>query len=75
MGYRPLGQRWIRRIARVTGHDIVWAVGRGSYTHVFTTADHRHGVIEATPPYDWAFLDECPHLASCRELFPPTSEV
>jgi hypothetical protein len=64
-----LGARWLRRIARATGTDIVHGSAHGSYWHDFTTADHRHGRIHAISR-EVAMLDACPRFDSCRRLFP-----
>jgi hypothetical protein len=69
MGWRPLGSRWINRIERATGLSIVWANGHGGYDFVFTTADHRHGVINKVT-LAWEYVEKCPQFTSCSRLFP-----
>lgn len=74
MGFRPLGPRWLRRIALTTGLEIVHANGNGGYVFVFTTADHRHGWFDlkrwrATRP--WADLLDFQEEAVWA-LYPPS---
>lgn len=79
MSFAALGARWRRRIARVTGLEIVWASGNGGYTMCFTTADHEHGLFDlkawrAGDPRPWTIVDssgsDFTHFSSCEKLFP-----
>lgn len=69
MGLQALGPKWLRRIGRATGVEIVHGSSHGGYVHNFTTADHRHGTYDMkTGKIEW--FDGCPGFASCRRLFP-----
>lgn len=70
MGLRPLGEKWVRRLRRITGEDIVWAVGNGGYVFGFTTADHRHGWYDKKTD-EWGWEEgRIMHATSCSRLFP-----
>lgn len=75
MGRQVLGARWLRRLTRLTGHEVIHGSGGGSYVHLFTTADHRHGTIDLKT-MEWTVGEpiapgaECPaRLTSCSVLF------
>lgn len=74
MGSAQLGPKWMRRIRRVTGLDVVHASGFGGYVFQFTTTDHVHGWFDLkayrnTEDEIWGLYDTCPRYASCRRLF------
>lgn len=71
MGAQRLGPKKIRRLAEVTGLEVVRAWAHGGYEYNFVTADHTHywfdlktGEWEQLPPDH-----PMPHYQSCRELF------
>lgn len=68
MGLQPLGEKWLRRVSRETGLNVVYGSSYGGYVHNFTTADHRHGVIDIRT-MQWELLEQCPRFASCQKLF------
>jgi hypothetical protein len=73
MGVSPLSDKSIRRIARTTGLDVVYAYGRGTKWHAFVTADHRHGVWHRRE-HTWCWIipgiDRQPRCSSsCRTRF------
>jgi hypothetical protein len=70
MGLRPLGPRWIRRLERITGLQVVHASGNGGYAFLFTTDDHQHGWYDMKTG-EWDIDPEARHhFSSCRVLFP-----
>jgi hypothetical protein len=68
VGRQALGAKWLRRIARATGLEIVHASGNGGYVHEFTTADHEHGRFDIKTG-EWWMYDPCPLFSSCLRLF------
>lgn len=68
MGRQVLGGRWLRRIAALTGLEVVHGSANGGYVHEFTTADHRHGRVHIKTR-EWELYEPCPHFMSCRNLF------
>nr|MDT0660844.1 hypothetical protein [Micromonospora sp. DSM 115978] len=74
MSRQQLGRRWVRRIARLTGAEIVQATGNGTYWHAFTTADHRHGRIHAVD-HTVLWSTRGGHMASCFWLFGDESDA
>jgi hypothetical protein len=76
MGTVRLGPKYLRRISRTTGLDVIRAWGWGGYTFGFVTSDHRHGYWHKRDQ-SWEFADpndRWQHVASCRELFPGYDE-
>jgi hypothetical protein len=75
MGLQSLGPRKVRRLARITGLDIVHAVAGGGYTYGFVTSDHRHGWYEMKTG-EWALedpgddADPYAHWSSCLQRWP-----
>lgn len=73
MSRQVLGPKWLRRLSRITGHDVIHGSAAGGYVHAFTTADHRHGEIDIKTG-DWTLGEpqgaDCDaRLTSCAELF------
>jgi len=75
MSRQVLGPKWLRRLSRLTGHEVIHGSAGGSYVHLFTTADHRHGTIDVKT-MTWTLGDpippgtDCPaRLSSCSTLF------
>jgi len=67
-----LGEKWLRRLHRITGLDIHHASASG-YDVQFTTTDHRHGWLDMKAwKYDpdgdkvWGLSDGCPNFTSCQ---------
>lgn len=76
MSRNGLGPRWIRRLTRLTGLDVIHGSASG-YGIEFTTTGHRHGWFDMkTWRYGggptWGLYEEgyCPRFTSCSELFP-----
>jgi hypothetical protein len=72
MGTQVLGDRWIRRIARLTGLEIVRGWSSGGYVHGFVDRLHRHGSINATS-HEWrlhTFREQLgmTHYSSCCQF-------
>lgn len=74
-----LGEKWLRRLHRITGLDIYHASASG-YDVQFTTADHRHGWLDMKAlRYDpdggavWGMSDGCPNFTSCQVFKEPTT--
>lgn len=68
MGARPVSDTTVRRIARDTGHDVLFANGRGTDELEFVTTDHRHGTWN-TRTGAWEWITPAVHFVRCREHF------
>ncbi|MYR28727.1 MULTISPECIES: hypothetical protein [unclassified Streptomyces] len=70
MGAQVLSPRSTRRIARLTGQEVVRAWAHGGYIMDFVTPDHRHGWWDKkTGEWGWDTGDTG-HYSSCVRLFP-----
>jgi hypothetical protein len=71
MGCQRLGVRWVRRLARITGENVIAGWGHGGYVHGFVTADHRHGWHDLKDG-TWGFddPDDQMHYSSCNDRWP-----
>ncbi len=76
MGMSGLGPKWIRRLSRLTGEDVIHGSAQGYHVE-FTTAGHRHGWFDMKAwKYPgtgqvWGLYGEdhrC-QFVSCRVLF------
>lgn len=73
MSAQSLGPRWIRRLRRVTGLDVVRGWSHGGYDLAFATADHQHGWFDikayrgVTSGQAWGIEepDQVVHYSSC----------
>jgi hypothetical protein len=67
VGHNLLTERGTRRYARRTGLPIEKMLAFGSNDHwlAFRTADHRHGHVRATPPYEVRWDMPYMHWADC----------
>lgn len=80
MGANILGPRKTRKVAGITGldvvHVVVWSHNDSGRSALFTTSDHRHGVLHR-PTGEWEVEDPQPanpdawtcRQSSCHRLF------
>jgi hypothetical protein len=78
MSWSQLSDKKTKRIASITGLDVIRAWSRGSYKHEFVTADHRHGWFDLKTS-EFGLHDEdsltVSHFTSCEDLFPGTNKA
>lgn len=73
MGCQRLGARWVRRLRRITGEDVIAGWGWGSYMHAFVTADHHHGWYDLRDKvwgWDEETIGSTTHYDSCNDRWP-----
>lgn len=68
MGAQRLGVKWVRRLSRNTGLDVVAGWSYGSYLHGFVTSDHEHCWYDMKTGEYGPSTNGC--YTSCAERFP-----